>query len=135
MFFSGRSAFALLAVFGVAAQPALAVCAPGQMAVGSEFLQQFTGPARAFLVYSGFLMTNNCKLISQNGLTQSDDQMCKGGYNKGASVRCDGKGKPTSAIDTTGQSWQCFPTTDSSCNQGGSGGRFQVLACCSRMLS
>lgn len=38
-------------------------------------------------------MANNCNLISQNGLTQATDQLCKGGYYNGASVTCDGSGK------------------------------------------
>jgi hypothetical protein len=35
-------------------------------------------------------MANNCGLISQNGETQDENQMCSGGYNAGASVTCDG---------------------------------------------
>ena len=46
-----------------------------------------------FLEYSGFLMTNDCKIISQNGATQDKRQMCNGGYFKGADVTCDGNGK------------------------------------------
>ena len=51
------------------------------------------GEPSSFDEYSGFLMANNCNLISQNGITQATDQMCKGGYSKGASVTCDGSGK------------------------------------------
>ncbi|KAF8598577.1 hypothetical protein BDV93DRAFT_561176 [Ceratobasidium sp. AG-I] len=108
-----------------------AVCGSGQMAVGSSFLQMFTGPNGSFNVYAGFLMANNCGLISQNGFTQNENQMCKGGYHNGASVTCSNN-QPTSAVDTVGQRWNCSPTSDQSCNEGGSGGRFTVLACCNR---
>jgi hypothetical protein len=35
-------------------------------------------------------MANHCGLISQNGVTQAWDQMCKGGYSGGASFKCTG---------------------------------------------
>lgn len=38
-------------------------------------------------------MSNNCKLIAQNGMTQSQSQLCKGGYFKGASVTCGDHGQ------------------------------------------
>lgn len=38
-------------------------------------------------------MTNNCKLISQNGITQDKGQLCAGGYFNGASVQCDSGNK------------------------------------------
>ena len=50
---------------------------------------QFTGPASSFNLYSGFLMANNCGLISQSGSTQDSNEMCKGKYGNGASVQCD----------------------------------------------
>ena len=49
----------------------------------------FTGPNGSFEVYCGFLMANDCGLISQNGLTQDSNQLCAGGYNASASVTCD----------------------------------------------
>ncbi|EKM56593.1 uncharacterized protein PHACADRAFT_27396 [Phanerochaete carnosa HHB-10118-sp] len=150
MFFSSRSALVSAFLLVASVQQGLAVCSSGQMgeysvllsspvlahivlaAVGTEFLQEFTGPNSAFNEYSGFLMANNCGLIAQNGLTQATDQMCKGGYNKGASVTCDSSGNPIAAVDTEGQSWTCSATNDDSCDVGGSGGRFTVLACCNR---
>ncbi|KAJ7826946.1 hypothetical protein B0H13DRAFT_2374107 [Mycena leptocephala] len=89
---STTAAFVMVSM--MQATPAGAVCASGQMAVGSEFLQIFTGPNSAFNVFSGFLMANNCGLISQNGETQDENQMCSGGYNAGASVTCDGNHLP-----------------------------------------
>ncbi|GJE93393.1 hypothetical protein PsYK624_095520 [Phanerochaete sordida] len=112
--------------------PCIAVCAPGQMAVGKSSDVMFTGgPSHDFLLWSGFLMTNNCHIISQNGLTQSESQLCAGGYFKGASVQCDSGGNPVGAVDTQGTHWTCSPTTDGSCNQSLEGG-FIVLACCDR---
>ncbi|KAJ7936553.1 hypothetical protein B0H13DRAFT_1946504 [Mycena leptocephala] len=128
--FAPVAAFVIVSM--MQATPAGAVCASGQMAVGSEFLQIFTGPNSAFNVFSGFLMANNCGLISQNGETQDENQMCSGAYNAGASVTCDGNHQPIAAVDTQGNHWTCSPTSDSSCNVGGSGGRFTVLACCNR---
>ncbi|KDQ06043.1 hypothetical protein BOTBODRAFT_149810 [Botryobasidium botryosum FD-172 SS1] len=123
----------LLAAVSLAASLhcARAVCASGQMAVGSQFIQVFTGPNSAFYEYSGFLMANNCGLIAQNGRTQDSNQLCRGGYTKGASVTCSNN-KPVAAVDTQGQRWNCSPTNDGSCDNGGTGGRFSVLACCSR---
>ncbi|KAF8601212.1 hypothetical protein BDV93DRAFT_608276 [Ceratobasidium sp. AG-I] len=125
------SAIFLITALATQFSTAIAVCASGQMAVGTSFFQMFTGPNGSFNVYSGFLMANNCGLISQNGSTQNENQFCKGGYNNGASVTCTNN-KPTSAVDTVGQRWNCSPTNDQSCNEGGSGGRFTVLACCNR---
>lgn len=132
MVFSSKSVLLTAVMLAVSAQQSMAVCSPGQMAVGTEMLQMFTGPASAFDEYSGFLMANNCGLIAQNGLTQAKNQMCRGGYTGGASVTCDSNGNPTAAVDTQGQHWSCFPTNDDSCDVGGSGGRFTVLACCNR---
>ncbi|KDQ06044.1 hypothetical protein BOTBODRAFT_71124 [Botryobasidium botryosum FD-172 SS1] len=95
-------------------------------------LEMFTGPNRAYNVYAGFLMANDCKLISQNDATQDKDALCGGGYYKGASVTCDSNHLPVAAVDTHNQHWRCSPTTDSGCNVGGSGGRFYVQACCDR---
>ncbi|KAJ7856034.1 hypothetical protein B0H13DRAFT_1902820 [Mycena leptocephala] len=103
--------FASLAAFVVVstmqATPAGAVCASGQMAVGTEFLQE-------------------------NGATQDPNQMCNGDYDGGASVTCNSSHQPIAAVDTQGTHWTCSPTSDTSCNIGGSGGRFTVLACCNR---
>lgn len=118
------------------------------------FRVQFDGLTRTFLQYSGFLMANNCGLISQNGITESLGQMCQSGYSGGASVTCDGNKKyvpasnrrgeiirvltlvttsPTAAVDTKGNHWKCSPNLhDISCDEGGSMGRFNVKACCSR---
>ncbi|EKM48850.1 uncharacterized protein PHACADRAFT_202323 [Phanerochaete carnosa HHB-10118-sp] len=92
MSFSGQSALVFAFLLVVSARQSLAVCAPGQMAVGSEMLvlQMLIGPARAIDEYSGCLMAKNRNLISHNGITQATGQMCKGGYAKGASVMCDG---------------------------------------------
>ncbi|KAF9064866.1 hypothetical protein BDP27DRAFT_1332864 [Rhodocollybia butyracea] len=110
-----------------------AVCASGQMAVGTAFFQQFTGPSGSFNVYSGFEMTTNCALIAQSTSTQNENQMCNhSGWPNGASITCNSNHEPISAVDTIGQHWTCSPTNDQSCNTGGSGGRFQVLACCNR---
>ena len=38
-------------------------------------------------------MTNDRKIISQNGITEDKKQMCNGGYYNGADVTCDGSGK------------------------------------------
>ncbi|KAI0818771.1 hypothetical protein BC629DRAFT_673693 [Irpex lacteus] len=73
----------------------------------SKQLQEFTGPSGAFNVYAGFLMANNCGLISQNDLTEDSNQLCNGGYSHGASVSCDGNHNPVSAVDTKGQHWHC----------------------------
>ncbi|KIP12229.1 hypothetical protein PHLGIDRAFT_327394 [Phlebiopsis gigantea 11061_1 CR5-6] len=133
MFTSAKSFSALVAIALITyAAPATAVCSSGQMAVGRESLQEFTGPNGSFEEYSGFLMANNCGLISQNGVTQNFNQLCSGGYNAGASVSCDGNHNPIAAVDTSGNHWNCSPTSDSSCDVGGSGGFFEVLACCSR---
>ncbi|EKM56596.1 uncharacterized protein PHACADRAFT_207801 [Phanerochaete carnosa HHB-10118-sp] len=132
MSFSIRSALVSAFLLVASVQQGLAVCSSGQMAVGTEFLEEFTGPSATFNEYSGFLMSNNCNLIAQNGLTQATDQMCKGGYDGGASVTCDSSGNPTAAVDTQGHSWTCSSTNDDSCDVGGSGGRFTVLACCNR---
>ncbi|KAG8832894.1 hypothetical protein FRC17_000388 [Serendipita sp. 399] len=80
-----------LALIATMIQPTAAVCASGQMAVGVQMTQYFTGPNSAFYTYSGFLMANNCGIISANGNTQSETQYCKGGYNNGASVKCSGE--------------------------------------------
>ena len=57
---------------------------------------QFTGPGGAFIEYSGYLMANDCGIISQNGLTQDPHQMCNGGYFGGANVICDSNHKSVS---------------------------------------
>ncbi|CAE6483580.1 unnamed protein product [Rhizoctonia solani] len=132
MLFSTKSATILfVATLGVQVSTVSAVCASGQMAVGSAFWQIFTGPNQAYNTYSGFLMANNCRVIASNGQTQDENQMCRGGYSKGASVTCRNN-QPVAAVDTVGQRWNCSPTNDHSCDVGGSGGRFTVLACCSR---
>ncbi|KDN48740.1 hypothetical protein RSAG8_02727, partial [Rhizoctonia solani AG-8 WAC10335] len=132
MMFSTKSvALLLVAVLGTQFNTVSAVCASGQMAVGSTMWQMFTGPNQSYNTYSGFLMSNNCRVIASNGQTQNENQICKGGYSKGASVTCQDN-KPVSAVDTVGQRWNCSPTNDQSCNVGGSGGRFTVLVCCSR---
>ncbi|THG94403.1 hypothetical protein EW026_g7061 [Hermanssonia centrifuga] len=79
--------FAAAILLGVA-QPAQAVCSSGQMAVGTMFDEEFTGPSQTFNIYGGFLMTNGCSLISESVETQDSNQMCKGGYGGGASVTC-----------------------------------------------
>lgn len=63
---------------------------------------QFTGPNRSFLEYSGFLMANDCALIAQNGLTEADSQLCRGGYARGASVACDGDNRCVSVFCCVG---------------------------------
>ncbi|KAG8762693.1 hypothetical protein FRC11_008008 [Ceratobasidium sp. 423] len=132
MMFSTKSAAVLLAaVLGIQVNTVSAVCASGQMAVGTSTWQIFTGPAQSYTTYAGFLMSNNCGIIASNGQTQNENQMCKGGYSKGASVTCQNN-QPVSAVDTVGQRWNCSPTNDQSCNVGGTGGRFTVRACCSR---
>ncbi|KAF9072046.1 hypothetical protein BDP27DRAFT_1320985 [Rhodocollybia butyracea] len=111
-----------------------AVCAGGQIGVGTLFLQEFTGPNSAFNIYGGFLMTNDCALISESTSTQDENQMCiASGWSNGVSVTCDSNYQPIAAVDTAGQHWTCSPTNDDSCDVGGSGGRFQVLACCDRV--
>ncbi|KAG8832895.1 hypothetical protein FRC17_000389 [Serendipita sp. 399] len=120
-----------LALIVTMVQTASAVCAPGQMAVGVQMTQYFTGPSGAFYVYSGFLMANNRGIISVNGNTQDDTQYCNGGYSNGASVQCSGD-NVVGAVDTQGQHWNCWNTNDSSCDAGGTGLRRHVLACCSR---
>lgn len=76
-------------------------------------------------------MTNGCKIIAQNGATQSEAQLCAGGYFGGASVQCDSSGFPAAAVDTGGNHWKCKPTNDGSCNLYLEGG-FTVLGCCDR---
>lgn len=49
---------------------------------------QFTGPSGSSNVFAGFLMANDCGLISQNGLTQDSNQLCNSGYTDGADVTC-----------------------------------------------
>ncbi|KAJ1307860.1 hypothetical protein OPQ81_001940 [Rhizoctonia solani] len=131
MFSTKSVAILLAATLGMQISPVWAVCPSGQMAVGTAYWQMFTGPAQSYNTYSGFLMANNCGIIASNGQTQNENQMCKGGYSKGASVTCQNN-KPVAAVDTVGQRWNCSPTSDRSCNEGGSGGRFTVLACCTR---
>ncbi|CAE7210149.1 unnamed protein product [Rhizoctonia solani] len=131
MFSINSVALLLAAVLSAQVSPVSAVCAGGQMAVGSTMWQMFTGPNQAYNTYSGFLMSNNCRVIASNGQTQDENQMCRGGYSRGASVACQNN-RPVSAVDTVGQKWNCSPTNDHSCDVGGSGGRFTVLACCSR---
>ncbi|KAJ7930956.1 hypothetical protein B0H13DRAFT_868569 [Mycena leptocephala] len=84
--FAPMAAFVMLCMMH--ATPAGAVCASGQLAVGTEFLQEFTGPNSSFNVFAGFLMANNCGIISENGATQDSNQMCHGDYDGGASVTC-----------------------------------------------
>ncbi|EKM56599.1 uncharacterized protein PHACADRAFT_194192 [Phanerochaete carnosa HHB-10118-sp] len=97
MFFGKRSALVTAFLLSATAQRSLAVCDSGQMAVGTESISMFTGPNGAFEEYSGFLMNNDCQLISQNGLTQDPNQMCDGGYSGGASVTCS-EHKPVAAV-------------------------------------
>ena len=66
---------------------------PHARALATDISLQFTGPGSAFIEYSGYLMANDCGIISQNGLTQDPNQMCNGGYYNGADVTCDGSGK------------------------------------------
>ncbi|GJE93408.1 hypothetical protein PsYK624_095670 [Phanerochaete sordida] len=104
------------------------------MAVGKSNYDMFYGGIQpgASLIWSGFLMANDCKLIAQNGGTQAQDQMCRGGWNpKVANIECDSNGNPTGAVDTQGQHWHCSPTNDGSCNRVLEGS-FNVLACCDR---
>ncbi|KAF9070651.1 hypothetical protein BDP27DRAFT_1401965 [Rhodocollybia butyracea] len=110
-----------------------AVCASGQMAVGSYFFQEFTGPSGSFDVFGGFLMANDCGIIAESTATQDSNTMCvASAYDDGVSVTCDSNHQPIAAVDTLGQHWTCSPSSDGSCDVGGSGGRFDVLACCNR---
>ncbi|KAF9072048.1 hypothetical protein BDP27DRAFT_1320992 [Rhodocollybia butyracea] len=95
--------------------------------VGTSFFQEFTGggSGASFNIYDGFLMTNDCALIAENTSTDNENQMCDGGWSNGVSVTCDS--------NHLGQHWTCSPTDDHSCDVGGSGGRFEVLACCDRV--
>ncbi|KAI0703623.1 hypothetical protein BC835DRAFT_1303148 [Cytidiella melzeri] len=97
----------------------------------------FSGiPASAGTVdlHSGFLMSNHCGLISQNGQTRNSRQLCNGDYNHGAAIICDSNGNPIGAIDTVGARWTCSPENVSNgCDVGGSGGAFRVMACCDRV--
>ncbi|KAH7341551.1 hypothetical protein B0J17DRAFT_626045 [Rhizoctonia solani] len=131
MMFSTKSIALLVAAIGIQVNPVSGVCSSGQIAVSSAFWQIFTGRNQSYNTYSGFLMANNCGIIASNGQTQNENQMCKGGYSKGASVTCQNN-RPVAAVDTVGQRWNCSPTNDQNCNVGGSGGRFTVLVCCSR---
>lgn len=86
----------------------------------------------ANVISSGFEMTNNCKLISQNGITDDNNQVCAGDYFDGASVTCNDSGNPIIAVDTTGNSYTCSETEDTSCNETSGQTTFTVVACCSR---
>ena len=66
---------------------------PHARALATDISLQFTGPGSAFIEYSGYLMANDCGIISQNGLTQDPNQMCNGGYFHGANVICDSNHK------------------------------------------
>lgn len=129
---SGASLVAafLLAVVG----PAAAVCAPGQLVLGVEGLTTMTSTPGSLsgMFYSGFMGTNNCDIVAQNGITQSPDQLCFGDYNNGASVHCQ-NGSPDSAIDSKQQKWTCKPVDGLTCPHGvGAGGYFRPTACCDR---
>ncbi len=79
-------------------------------------------------------MDNNCKLLTQNGLTQSREQVCAGDYNGKASVNCYGSDYDIVGItDTDGNSYTCNPTRDGSCNAlDGGFGDYVVSSCCYR---
>ncbi|EKM57073.1 uncharacterized protein PHACADRAFT_142204 [Phanerochaete carnosa HHB-10118-sp] len=62
-------------------------------AIGNSWYQGLDIPGRSFLLYSGFMMTNNCKLIAESGSTKSSTQYCSGGYNDGRSVTYDSNHK------------------------------------------
>ncbi|GJE93392.1 hypothetical protein PsYK624_095510 [Phanerochaete sordida] len=113
MFYSRMSTFAAVLAL---VRTGIAVCASGQMAVGKSSDVMFTGgPSHDFSLWSGFLMSNNCRLISQNGATASEAQLCAGGYFKGASVQCDASanrrgrhaGEPLEVFSYDGWELQC----------------------------
>ncbi|KAF9078608.1 hypothetical protein BDP27DRAFT_1309867, partial [Rhodocollybia butyracea] len=97
-------------------------------------IEEFTRPCATFNIYGGFLMTNGCALIAESTSTQVLRMRisCVPAWSNGVSVTCDSNSLPIAAVDTVGQHWTCSSTNDDSCDVGGSGGRFQVLACCNR---
>lgn len=49
-------------------------------------------PGRMSVLYNGFMMSNNCKIIAENPSTESRNQLCAGHYGVGgnpATVTCD----------------------------------------------
>lgn len=65
-----------------------AVCSEYQIAVGIEYSYVQDPGAPSTPYYSGFEMTNDCKLIAQNGQTEDNNQVCNGDWFGGASVTC-----------------------------------------------
>lgn len=65
-------------------------------AVGTTWYQGLDIPGVSWQLYNGFLMSNDCKLIAENGSTQDKNQLCYGGYGAAhapTNVICDGSHK------------------------------------------
>ncbi|KAK4445154.1 hypothetical protein QBC34DRAFT_384561 [Podospora aff. communis PSN243] len=79
---------------------AAAVCKPWEVGVAHRWTPQ-AGNIRPQTLYSGSVVTNNCKILASNGQTTSNNQWCKGGYLN-TIVDCKGTNRPHTVRDASG---------------------------------